>query len=108
MLPAMADGRARAAFTLPRWVAGSVPVTVWTSLEARAGGVRTSRSCFRAVLDLDPDARPVWWALADLASMPVWPKRLGWRIADWHANEWPDVSVRLSDSSVDLGAACDW
>lgn len=62
----------------------------------------------RAGLDLEDDAMPVWLPMACLPGASVWPKRLAWRIAGWHANAWPVAPVRLCDSIVDLTAPCDW
>jgi 8-oxo-dGTP pyrophosphatase MutT (NUDIX family) len=59
-------------------------------------------------LDLEPDASPVWIPLAELPDIPVWPRRLAWRIAAWARDGWPDTPVRLSDSIEDLHAPCDW
>ena len=62
----------------------------------------------RSTLDLEEDAEPVWCRLADLPTLPLWPKRLAWRVAEWAAHGWPAVPVRLTDTVDDLGAPCDW
>ncbi|MER5869812.1 NUDIX domain-containing protein [Streptomyces sp. NPDC002044] len=51
---------------------------------------------------------PVWVPVTRLAVTPVWPRRLAWRIADWHARGWPNRPAELADSIHDLGAACTW
>jgi 8-oxo-dGTP pyrophosphatase MutT (NUDIX family) len=62
----------------------------------------------RSTLDLEEDAEPVWCRRADLPTLPLWPKRLAWRVAEWAAHGWPAVPVRLTDTVDDLGAPCDW
>lgn len=64
----------------------------------------------RAALDLRPDARLVWLPAMALANLPLWPKRLAWRIAAWANTAWPDAPVDLSDSIADsdLPGPCDW
>jgi 8-oxo-dGTP diphosphatase len=63
----------------------------------------------RPTLDLDvEDADPVWVPLADLPGLPLWPKRLGWRITRWSRFGWPDPPAVLCDSLRDLTLPCDW
>ena len=59
-------------------------------------------------LDLVPGALPVWVPVADLPDTPVWPRRLRWRIAHWHAHGWPANPVELADRNVDLHLPCRW
>jgi 8-oxo-dGTP pyrophosphatase MutT (NUDIX family) len=71
--------------------------------------VRPDRPSGRATLDLEPGYTPRWLPVAELADAPVWPKRLAWRVAAWHASgRWPDGPVPLIDSIVDLRPACRW
>lgn len=51
---------------------------------------------------------PVWVPVARLDVTPVWPRRLAWRIADWHAGGRPARPVELADGIHDLRAACTW
>lgn len=63
----------------------------------------------RATLDLDVEqASPVWVPVADLPGLPLWPKRLGWRIAHWYRLGWPGTPAVLCDSIKDLTVPCDW
>lgn len=63
----------------------------------------------RAELDIDSDdADPVWVPLADLPTLPMWPKRLGWRIARWSRHGWPETPAVLTDALWDLSVPCDW
>jgi 8-oxo-dGTP pyrophosphatase MutT (NUDIX family) len=51
---------------------------------------------------------PVWIPVDRLPVTPVWPRRLAWRIAHWHATAWPDRPAELADSIHDLRAPCAW
>ncbi|MCW2872885.1 NUDIX domain-containing protein [Actinacidiphila oryziradicis] len=62
----------------------------------------------RETLDLDGDACPVWIPVGELPATPLWPKRLGWRIAHWYRHGWPDPPAVLCDSLRDLRLPCDW
>jgi 8-oxo-dGTP pyrophosphatase MutT (NUDIX family) len=62
----------------------------------------------RAGLDIGGDADPVWIPVGDLPGLPLWPKRLGWRIAHWYRNGWPGTPAVLCDSLYDLTTPCDW
>lgn len=62
----------------------------------------------RGSLDIPTQAAPVWVALDDLPGLPLWPKRLGWRIAHWSRHGWPDPPAVLTDSLWDLTVPCDW
>ncbi|WP_406164628.1 NUDIX hydrolase [Streptomyces sp. NBC_00996] len=61
-------------------------------------------------LDLRENSRLVWLDVSDLPNLPLWPKRLAWRIAHWKKTEWPRSPVVLSDSvpDADLTKPCDW
>ncbi|GLZ79874.1 hypothetical protein Afil01_46810 [Actinorhabdospora filicis] len=60
-------------------------------------------------LDLDAGMEPVWVPLADVVSLPVWPRRIRWRIAHWHAHGWPETPLVLADrNAADLAAPCHW
>ena len=52
-------------------------------------------------------ATPVWVPVDDLPGTPLWPKRLGWRIAHWYRQGRPDRPAVLSDSLYDLNLPCD-
>ncbi|WP_433892865.1 NUDIX hydrolase [Streptomyces sp. CA-111067] len=58
--------------------------------------------------DLAPGQTLGWHEVAALPDTPVWPKRLAWRIAQWHATGWPAEPVVLADSSGELDAPCTW
>ncbi|MFJ5214662.1 NUDIX domain-containing protein [Streptomyces sp. NPDC088354] len=62
----------------------------------------------RSSLDLEKGAAPVWVPVADLRHLPLWPKRLGWRIAHWHSVGWPQRPAEFCDSLLDLRVPCDW
>ncbi|MGY3678670.1 NUDIX domain-containing protein [Streptomyces sp. TE33382] len=51
---------------------------------------------------------PVWVPVARLPTTPVWPRRLAWRTAHWHATGWPAHPAELADSIHDLRASCTW
>lgn len=59
-------------------------------------------------LDLAAGETLEWVDVAALPDVPVWPKRLAWRISHWHAHRWPDRPAVLADSSGDLHAPCAW
>jgi 8-oxo-dGTP pyrophosphatase MutT (NUDIX family) len=67
--------------------------------------------------DQDPQAKPgdlkegqtlEWVDTAALPGVPVWPKRLAWRIALWRESGWPSRPAVFADSSGDLDAPCNW
>ncbi|MDX2643715.1 NUDIX hydrolase [Streptomyces sp. PA03-1a] len=62
----------------------------------------------RSSLDLGEAAAPVWVPVDDLRHLPLWPKRLGWRIAHWHREGWPKPAAEFCDSLLDLRVPCDW
>ncbi|MYX39318.1 NUDIX domain-containing protein [Streptomyces sp. SID8377] len=62
----------------------------------------------RSSLDLEETAAPVWVPVEDLRHLPLWPKRLGWRIAHWHREGWPQHPAEFCDSLLDLRVPCDW
>ncbi|MFD7546851.1 NUDIX domain-containing protein [Streptomyces sp. NPDC059816] len=51
---------------------------------------------------------PTWIPLDELPTTALWPKRLGWRIAHWHATNWPARPAELADGIHDLRADCTW
>ena len=51
---------------------------------------------------------PVWVPVSDLAAVPVWPRRLAWRIAHWYRAGWPTEPAQLADGIHDLKAPCTW
>ncbi|MFJ8673538.1 NUDIX domain-containing protein [Streptomyces sp. NPDC093589] len=51
---------------------------------------------------------PKWVPVDQLSTTQVWPKRLAWRIAHWHATNWPTQPAELADSIHDLQADCSW
>lgn len=62
-----------------------------------------------ALEDLDTGGGvPRWIPVDHLPTTPVWPRRLAWRIAHWHATGWPTRPAELADSIHDLRAPCDW
>lgn len=71
--------------------------------------VRAKARSGRLELDHEPYFDQVWVPVAELRDLPVWPKRLGWRVAHWHATgAWPDRPVRLVDDIEDLRPPCTW
>lgn len=71
--------------------------------------VRSEGRSGRVVLDHEPIFDQVWMPVADLRELPVWPKRLGWRVAHWHATgAWPERPVELVDDIEDLRPPCTW
>jgi 8-oxo-dGTP pyrophosphatase MutT (NUDIX family) len=59
-------------------------------------------------LDLAPGQSLEWVPVADLPSLPVWPKRLAWRLPRWVEHGWPDPPPVLADAIRDLDTRCDW
>ncbi|MGW1408420.1 NUDIX domain-containing protein [Streptomyces sp. NPDC002403] len=51
---------------------------------------------------------PTWIPVDRLPTTPVWPRRLAWRIAHWHATGRPARPAELADSINDLQAPCTW
>ncbi len=71
--------------------------------------VRSLGPSGRTDLDVEEFFVPEWVDMARLTDLPVWPKRLGWRIAEWHTSgRWPDEPVELTDSILDLIPTCRW
>ena len=71
--------------------------------------LRTVGRSDRIELDVEEFFVPEWVPVAALRDLPVWPKRLGWRIAEWHASgHWPDSPIELTDTILDLDPACRW
>ncbi|MFJ1724706.1 NUDIX domain-containing protein [Streptomyces sp. NPDC088244] len=69
----------------------------------RAGGEIGAR----AELD-NHGGTPTWIPVTQLPTTPVWPRRLAWRIAHWHATGLPVRPAELADSINDLQAPCTW
>ena len=59
-------------------------------------------------LDLTAGQTLEWVPVADLPTIPVWPKRLAWRLSRWAELGWPDPPPVLADSIRDLRTPCDW
>jgi len=59
-------------------------------------------------LDVAPGQTLEWVPVADLPHLPVWPKRLAWRLPRWVEHGWPDPPPILADTIRDLNARCDW
>lgn len=71
--------------------------------------VRPEGSSPRTALDLEPGFTQEWVPISSLADLPLWPKRLAWRVAAWHERgRWPDVPVWLIDTIKDLNPPCRW
>ena len=71
--------------------------------------VRPDGPSTREQLDLEPGFTQQWVPISSLPDVPVWPKRLAWRVADWHAaGRWPESPVSLTDSLRDLNPPCRW
>ncbi|MGW1217017.1 NUDIX domain-containing protein [Streptomyces californicus] len=51
---------------------------------------------------------PLWVPVEELPALPLWPKRLSWRIAHWHRTGWPDRPAELADSIEELEPPCTW
>ncbi|MYT99759.1 MULTISPECIES: NUDIX domain-containing protein [unclassified Streptomyces] len=51
---------------------------------------------------------PVWIPVPDLPALPLWPRRLSWRIEHWLRTGWPTPPAELADSVTDLQAPCTW
>ncbi|MDX6346892.1 MAG: 8-oxo-dGTP diphosphatase [Streptomyces sp.] len=63
----------------------------------------------RSSLDLGAEeAGLVWVPVTELPGLPMWPKRLAWRIAHWYRHGWPQTPAVLCDSLWDLSLPCDW
>jgi 8-oxo-dGTP diphosphatase len=58
--------------------------------------------------DLAPGQTLEWVPVADLPRVPVWPKRLAWRLPRWVEHGWPDPPPILADTIRDLHSRCDW
>ncbi|MEV0648423.1 NUDIX hydrolase [Phytomonospora sp. NPDC050363] len=58
--------------------------------------------------DLPSGERPVWVEVGALASLPVWPRRLAWRLGHWIEHGWPKAPLALFDRNHDLVERCDW
>ena len=71
--------------------------------------VRPDGPSARAMLDLEPGFTQERVPIAELASLPIWPKRLAWRVSAWHvAGAWPSHPVWLIDTITDLRPPCRW
>ncbi len=71
--------------------------------------VRATGSSGRTQLDHESFFTPVQVPASTLADLAVWPKRLGWRFAAWHAAaDWPVRPVQLTDTIDDLEPRCRW
>ena len=71
--------------------------------------VRPDGASGRVQLDLEAGFTQEWLPIASLADAPVWPKRLAWRVAQWHSSgAWPSHPAKLVDSIRDLRPPCSW
>ena len=71
--------------------------------------VRPDGRSTRSTLDLEPGFTQEWVPIADLGELPLWPKRLAWRVAAWHADgAWPEHPAQLVDTISDLNPPCRW
>ena len=71
--------------------------------------VRPDGPSSREQLDLEPGFTQEWVPISSLPDVPVWPKRLAWRVAGWHAaGRWPESPAMLIDSIRDLHPPCRW
>ena len=71
--------------------------------------VRPEGPSLREQLDLEPGFTQEWVPISSLGELPVWPKRLAWRVAEWHAaGQWPSTPVPLIDTISDLNPPCRW
>ena len=63
----------------------------------------------REQLDLEPGFTQEWVPISSLGEIPLWPKRLAWRVAAWHADgQWPEAPFPLIDTISDLNPRCRW
>ena len=71
--------------------------------------VRPEGMSARSTLDLEPGFTQEWVPVSSLGDLPLWPKRLAWRVAAWHADgRWPDHPAQLVDTIADLNPPCRW
>ena len=71
--------------------------------------VRPEGASARTTLDLEPGFTQEWVPIASLGELPIWPKRLAWRVAAWHtAGAWPEHPAQLVDTISDLTPPCRW
>ena len=71
--------------------------------------VRPDGPSTRTTLDLEPGFTQEWVPVASLGELPLWPKRLAWRVAGWHAaGRWPEHPAQLVDTIHDLRPPCRW
>lgn len=71
--------------------------------------VRPEGASSRTELDLEPGFTQEWLPIASLGELPMWPKRLAWRVARWHADgAWPEHPAQLVDTIRDLNPPCRW
>ena len=71
--------------------------------------VRPDGASSRTALDLEPGFTQEWVPISSLGDLPLWPKRLAWRVSAWHAEgAWPEHPAQLIDTTSDLKPACRW
>ena len=71
--------------------------------------VRPEGASPRSTLDLEAGFTQERVPVSALADLPIWPKRLAWRVAAWHAEGgWPEHPAQLVDTITDLGPPCRW
>ena len=71
--------------------------------------VRPDGTSARTRLDLEPGFTQEWVPIDSLGELPLWPKRLAWRVAAWHtAGTWPEHPAQLVDTISDLNPPCRW
>lgn len=70
----------------------------------------SGRTRDRNQLDLRSDAELTWIWIGNVSDVPVWPKRLAWRLESWYRLGWPTVPIEMSDSISDeeLELPCVW
>lgn len=71
--------------------------------------VRPEGPSSRSTLDLESGFTQERVPISSLGDLPLWPKRLAWRVAAWHAaGRWPEHPAQLVDTITDLNPPCRW